>query len=144
MKKLFLFSLISFFFLCSGCSKVTEMIILKGEFQVLEAKINGGSLNQLDQLFPQFETKGRYLIYMMDDGVMKAEYYIGDDLDFVSWGEWELLKPNQIFMKIDDYINGTFLMRINGNNHYTMYCDSNDIAFYNIGVSSMELELERH
>tara|TARA_B110000285_G_scaffold7471_1_gene7745 strand:- start:2431 stop:2865 length:435 start_codon:yes stop_codon:yes gene_type:complete len=144
MKKIFFFSLIFFFFLCGGCYKITEVTIMKGEWQVLEAKINGGDLNQLDQLFPQFETNGRYLIYMMDDGVMKGEYYIGDNLDFEAWGEWELLTPDHIFMRIDEYINGTFLIKSNGNHLYTMYSDSNEIAFYNIGISTMVLELERH
>tara|TARA_B110000240_G_scaffold195181_1_gene244241 strand:+ start:621 stop:977 length:357 start_codon:yes stop_codon:yes gene_type:complete len=118
--------------------------MMKGEWQVLEVKINGGDLNQLAQLFPQFETNGRYLIYMMDDGVMKGEYYIGDKLEFEAWGEWELLTNDYVFMKIDEYINGTFLIQSNSNHLYTMYSDSNDISFYDIGISTMVLELERH
>ena len=144
MKKTFSFSFIFFFLLFSGCSKITEVIMMKGEWQVLEVKINGGDLNQLAQLFPQFETNGRYLIYMMDDGVMKGEYYIGDNLDFEAWGEWELLTNDYVFMKIDEYINGTFLIKSNGDHLYTMYCDSNYIAFYDIGISTMVLELVRH
>jgi hypothetical protein len=144
MKKTFSFSFIFFFLLFSGCSKITEVIMMKGEWQVLEVKINGGDLNQLAQLFPQFETNGRYLIYMMDDGVMKGEYYIGDNLDFEAWGEWELLTNDYVFMKIDEYINGTFLIQSNSNHLYTMYSDSNDISFYDIGISTMVLELERH
>ena len=144
MKKIFFFSLLFFFFLSGGCYKITEVTIMKGEWQVLEVKVNGGELNQMEQLFPQFGTNGRYLIYMMDDGVMKGEYYIGDYLDFEAWGEWELLSHDHIFMRIDEYVNGTFLIESNGDHLYTMYSDSNDIAFYNIGVSTMVLELERH
>ena len=47
-------------------------------------------------------------------------------------------------MRIDEYINGTFLVKSNGNHLYTMYSDSNDISFYDIGISTMVLELERH
>ena len=144
MKKLFFFSFIFFFLLCGGCSKITEVIMMKGEWQVLEVKINGGDLNQMEQLFPQFETNGRYLIYMMDDGVMKGEYYIGDNLDVEAWGEWELLTNDYVFMRIDKYINGTFLVKSNKDHLYTMYSDSNDIAFYDIGISTMVLEMERH
>ncbi|MDE0722198.1 MAG: hypothetical protein OSB28_02710 [Flavobacteriales bacterium] len=144
MKKTIFLSIIILFILCSGCTKITEIAMMKGEWQVLEVKINGGDLNQLEQLFPQFDTTGRYLIYMMDDGVMKGEYYIGDILDFEAWGEWELLSNDYVFMRIDEYINGTFLIRSNGDHLYTMYSDSNDIAFYDIGISTMVLELERH
>ena len=144
MKKTFFFSFISFFILCSGCFKITEIVMMKGEWQVLEVKVNGGDLNQMEQLLPQFETNGRYLIYMMDDGVMKGEYYIGDNLEFEVWGEWELLTNDDVFMRIDEYINGTFLVQSNGDHLYTMYSDSNDIAFYDIGISTMVLELERH
>ena len=144
MKKTIFLSIIILFILCSGCTKITEIAMMKGEWQVLEVKINGGDLNQLEQLFPQFDTIGRYLIYMMDDGVMKGEYYIGDILDFEAWGEWELLSNDYVFMRIDEYINGTFLIRSNGDHLYTMYSDSNDIAFYDIGISTMVLELERH
>ena len=130
--------------LCGSCSKITEVTMMKGEWQVLEVKVNGGNLNQMEQLFPQFDTTGRYLIYMMDNGVMKGEYYIGDNLDFEAWGEWELLTNDSVFMKIDEYINGAFLVKSNGDHLYTMYSDSNDIAFYDIGISTMVLELERH
>ena len=144
MKKTFFFLFISFFILCSGCFKITEIVMMKGEWQVLEVKVNGGALNQMEQLLPQFETNGRYLIYMMDDGVMKGEYYIGDNLEFEVWGEWELLTNDDVFMRIDEYINGTFLVKSNGDHLYTMYSDSNDITFYDIGISTMVLELERH
>ena len=144
MKKTVFFSLIFVFFLSGGCYKITEVTIMKGEWQVLEVKVNGGGMNQMEQLLPEFETNGRYLIYMMDQGVMKGEYYLGDNLDYETWGEWELLTHDHIFMRIDEYVNGTFLIRSNGDDLYTMYSDSNDIAFYNIGISTMVLELDRH
>jgi len=57
MKKLFLLPLLLIFFL-SSCYKVTKVALMKGEFQVTEAYINGGSLNQLDQLLPDYENDG--------------------------------------------------------------------------------------
>ena len=88
MKKTVFFSFIFFFLLFGGCTKITEIIMMKGEWQALEVKINGGELNQLAQLFPQFETNGRYLIYMMDDGVMMGGdggcWFMMVDVGFIS------------------------------------------------------------
>ena len=103
---------------------------MKGEWLVSEVNVNGGALNQLGQLLPEFETNGRYLIYMMDNGLMKGEYYIGDALDYEVFGEWDLKTHDYIYMKIDEYIDGTFLLRSNGKQEFTLYCDSNNIAFY--------------
>ncbi|MFT5779197.1 MAG: hypothetical protein ACI837_002154 [Crocinitomicaceae bacterium] len=142
MKKISYLSLFLVLIL-SSCYKATEMRIMKGEWVVMEAYINGGSLNQMNQLLPQFETNGKYIVYMLDDGLMKAEYYIGDSLDYELFGEWELLTKDHIYMKIDEYIDGTYLIHSDGDDAYTMYAENNNVSFYEIGNSTMLMKLHR-
>lgn len=127
----------------SGCYKMKKMGIMKGKWHTYEIFINGGSLNQMGQILTDFDAKGSYVIYMLDDGAMKGEYYIGDELDYEVWGEWKLESTEYIYMNIDEFIDGTFLMRNNGEGKYTLYCEDNNVAFYGIGESTMVLELER-
>jgi len=81
---------------------------------------------------------------MMDDGVMKGEYYVGDNLNYEIWGEWDLESSDYIYMKIDQYIDGVFHIRSNGEGRYTLYCEKNYVDFYNIGTSKMLMELKRN
>ncbi|MFT5858615.1 MAG: hypothetical protein ACI865_000703 [Flavobacteriaceae bacterium] len=127
-----------------GCYKVTEVSLMKGQWQIHGAFVNGGSVNQLSQLLPGFETNGDYQVYLMDEGIIKGEYYIDGVLDYEVWGVWELRSRHHLYMNIDEYVNGEFLVESDGDDLYTLYCDSNDVAFYDIGISTMVLKLERH
>tara|TARA_B110000285_G_C14863737_1_gene485791 strand:- start:238 stop:714 length:477 start_codon:yes stop_codon:yes gene_type:complete len=128
----------------SSCYKVTEVSLMKGQWQIHGAFVNGGSVNQLSQLLPGFETNGDYQVFLMDGGIMKGEYYIDGALDYEVWGVWELRSRHHLYMNIDEYVDGEFLVESDGDDLYTLYCDSNDVAFYDIGISTMVLNLERH
>ena len=143
MKKTFFLPLLLLFFLC-GCYKINKVSLMKGEWEITEFLVNGGSLNQLGQLLPDYKNNGRYVIYMLDDGVMKSEYYVGNTLNYEEWGEWELESSDYLYINIDKYVNGIFKIHSNGDNKYTLYSESNIISFYNIGLSTTVLEFERH
>jgi len=119
-------------------------MLLKGEWEIKEAYMNGGSTNQMAQLFSDFDQSGKYLTYFMDEGLMKSEYYIDAELIEESFGSWELQNHDLIHIKMDEFVDGEFQIEIIDQEYFKLFSAHNNVSFYNIGYSSMELTLERN
>lgn len=128
----------------SSCTKITNTMLLKGEWEIKEAYMNGGSTNQMAQLFSDFNQSGKYLTYFMDEGLMKSEYYIDAELLEETFGRWELQNHDLIYLKMDEFVDGEFQIEIIDQEHFKLFSAYNDVSFYDIGYSSMELSLERN
>ncbi|MCT4579837.1 MAG: hypothetical protein N4A35_00345 [Flavobacteriales bacterium] len=134
--------------LFSSCYKVTHNAILKGEFHLNSFEINGGSTNFMGGVLPNYvdendETNiiGDYVIYMLDNGLMRGEYYSDGELVYYRTGEWDMPTKDSIYMKIDVFVDGTFYIEQISTKEMLMSTDKNNISFFNIGEVASTLRI---
>ena len=70
---------------------------------------------------------------------MRGEYYTYDTLNYKVEGQWEIISPGEMYMKIDEYIDGTFEYAKESKGHYRLNATNNQVAFYNIGPVDMSI-----
>ena len=76
MKKYFSLLLLLIGFAAQSCIGLQKDMLLKGEWTMDFVKLNGGELNFLEELMPDYVSgKGKYLVYFEDGGVCRGEYY---------------------------------------------------------------------
>jgi hypothetical protein len=121
----------------SSCHKVTHNIILKGEFHLNAFEINGGSTNFMGGVLPNYSENGTvigdYVIYMLDNGLMRGEYYSNGNLEYYRTGIWDMPTSDSIYMNIDVFVDGTFFIEPINANEMIMSSDKNNISFFGIG-----------
>lgn len=121
----------------SSCHKVTHNVILKGQFHLNAFEINGGSTNFMGGVLPGFSENGTvvgdYVIYMLDNGLMRGEYYTNGNLEYYRTGEWNMPTADSIYMKIDVFVEGTFFIETVSINDMIMTSEKNNISFFDIG-----------
>lgn len=132
--------------LLSSCYKVTHNSILKGEFHLNAFEINGGSTNFMGGVLPDYVDNngnviGDYVIYMLDNGLMRGEYYSDDQLVYYRTGEWDMPTKDSIYMKIDVFVDGTFYIEQINTSEMLMSTDKNNIGFFNIGEVASVLRI---
>lgn len=135
-----------FVFTFSSCHKVMHNTILKGQFHLNAFEINGGSTNFMGGVLPNYfdsnnEVIGDYVIYMLDDGLMRGEYYSGGELEYYRTGTWDMPTKDSIYMNIDVFVDGTFYIETINANEMLMSTDKNNISFFNIGEVASTLRI---
>lgn len=133
-------------FVFSSCHKVTHNSILKGQFHLNAFEINGGSTNFMGGVLPNYsnsnqEVIGDYIIYMLDDGLMRGEYYSNGNLVYYRTGEWDMSTKDSIYMKIDVFVDGTFFIESINKTEMLMSTDKNNISFFSIGEVASTLRI---
>ena len=94
----------------SSCKKLTEDQIINGLWVVNQVNIDTFSTNYLDAL-PHFPSGNDCCNYKLDferDGVVLAYYLTFDTFSYVTAGNWEVTKFNQVYINVDRFIDGTF------------------------------------
>lgn len=134
------------FTLATGCKKLHEDFVMKGEWEVLDVNLNNGSKNFMESLMPHYVDGNdccHYYVYYFEDGVVSGEYYTYDTLNYATQGEWEIIKPGEIYMKVDEYIDGVFEYKKESKGFYRLTANNNQVAFYNIGPVDMSILTSR-
>lgn len=143
----------------NGCYKIHHNYIVKGEWYLNSLEIDGGSTNFMNGVLPGYldttgkdqayidimksilpgyvspagEIKGYYRIYMLDNGLVRTEYYVQDTLNYFRTGTWDLLSPDSIYLNVDDYSNGTFYIELINKEEMILSTDHNFVRFFNMG-----------
>lgn len=133
-------------FIFSSCHKFTHTTILKGQFHLNAFEINGGSTNFMGGVLPDYfnsnnQVIGDYIIYMLDDGLMRGEYYSDGKLVYYRTGIWDMPTKDSIYMNIDVFVEGTFYIENITLNEMLMSTDKNNIKFFNIGEVASTLRI---
>ncbi|MCB9232358.1 MAG: hypothetical protein H6581_11885 [Bacteroidia bacterium] len=126
----------------AGCKHLHEDFIMNGEWEVTEVNLNNGSKNFLESLMPHYADGNdccHYNVSYLDNGVMRGEYYTYDTLNYAVEGDWEIVKPGEIYMKADQYIDGVFTYQKESKGHYLLHSDINQVEFYQIGQVEMAI-----
>ena len=129
----------------SGCYKLKDMFIMKGEWTVQSVEIDGGSTNHMNTILPGFD-KGndccKYEIYFGDDDKLIGRYFVDDTLNYAIAGEWRLVEHNRLYLDADKFIKGTFEVEEQSAEDILLYADTNFVKFYGIGY--VELLIRAH
>ena len=76
------FILLLTFFLFTGCYKVYHNYLIKGVWYIDAVEIDGGSTNFMQAFLPDYENgNGKYKVYMLENGLVRGEYYTYDTID---------------------------------------------------------------
>lgn len=119
-------------FTFSSCKKITEDQIINGLWVVNEVNIDTFSTNYLDGL-PHFPSGNDCCNYKLDfekDGVVLAYYLTYDTFSYVTAGNWEVTKYNQVYINVDRFIDGIFDITKPGIRKWKLESDANHIRAY--------------
>ena len=128
----------------TGCYKAHHNYILKGKWYMNIFEVDGGSTNFANGVLPAWEDgNGEYIIYMLDNGLARGEYYTYDTLNYFVTGEWDLLSHDTIYLNMDQFVNGKFLVELVDKENMILTSNANDIEFFNMGVVKSVLRVSR-
>ncbi len=128
----------------SGCFKLKENFIMKGEWVLKKVEMDGGSTNFMEVVLPDYDPNTcEYKIYFGEDGVCNGQYYVNDTLRYAILGSWVLLDPTHLWIEMDQYVKGTFEIEEQSTSLIHMYAERNIVKFYNIGEVQMFIISER-
>lgn len=133
-----------FCFLLHSCYKLHHNYMIKGEWYIDAVEVDGGSINQIGSILPNYvDGNGTYKVYMLENGLLRGEYYTYDTLNYFVTGEWQLLDHDQIYLKADQYIDGTFKIEPVNANKMILSTESNYVTFFNIGEIKSVIRISR-
>ncbi len=144
MRKLALVGVLLTVVLATGCYKVHRTYIVKGKWYLNAFEIDGGSTNHMEGFLEDYtDGAGEYVIYMLDDGLMRGEYYVYDTLNYFVTGTWSLLDTKTIQMDMDLFVDGDFEIELISADNMLLNSESNQIEFFNIGDVKTVLRISR-
>ncbi|MBL4703053.1 MAG: hypothetical protein JKY54_00930 [Flavobacteriales bacterium] len=144
MKKVYLIAALFTGILLTGCYKVHRTYIIKGKWYLNVFEIDGGSTNHMEGFLEEYTPgNGTYVIYMLDNGIMRGEYYIYDQLIYFRTGTWSLIDTKHIQMQMDHFVDGDFELELLDKENMVLNSDANDIEFFDIGEVKTVLRISR-
>ena len=119
----------------SSCKRTVERMLVKGTYEVVDFKMNGGTVNLMEIALKNYVSNSaccRYEITFDDNGTCTASYFINDTLDYSRGGTWELLKRDVIDIKLDLYVDGIYEIEKHDKRNFTLFSSFNkvDPAFF--------------
>lgn len=128
----------------SSCYKFNHNYIMKGEWHVNAFEVNGGATNLMEGVLPHYvDGNGDYRVYMLDNGLLRGEYYVADTLYYYRTGFWNMPHKDSVFFDIDKFIEGTFYIEQVEGDAFLLTTDDNYIEFFNIGSVPTVMRISR-
>jgi hypothetical protein len=144
MKKSILLVLLGCSILFAGCYKVHRSYIIKGKWYLNSFEIDGGSANQMHGFLEDYvPSDGTYVIYMLDNGIMRGEYYTADTINYFTTGTWSLIDTKTMQMDMDQFVDGDFHIELIDQSQMLLNTSANQIDFFNIGEVKTVLRISR-
>lgn len=144
MKKVLLLSSVFLTLLMVGCYKVHRTYIIQGKWYLNAFEIDGGSTNHMEGFLPEYVSgDGTYVIYMLDNGIARGEYYVYDTLNYFVTGTWNLDNTKQITMDMDVFVDGSFKIELLNKQEMILSTTKNQIDFFDIGEVKTVLRVSR-
>lgn len=121
-----------------SCKKIQEDMIVKGLWTLESVQIDTFPQNQMETFLQHYNTGNdccRYQVDFQDNDVVFGYYVTHDTFNYVTIGKWKLNKYNEIYVKLDKYVDGNFTIHKVGNKKYEMESDANHIKAFD-GISA--------
>ena len=133
------------FIMLTGCYKVHHNYMIKGVWYIDAVEIDGGATNFMQAFLPEYiDGNGKYVVYMLDNGLVRGEYYTHDTINYFTTGEWMLLEHDQIFLKADKYIDGIFNIEVVKPDKMILSTENNTVSFFSIGDVKSVIRISRN
>jgi hypothetical protein len=138
------FSLLVLFFSLTGCYKINHNYIMKGYWYVNAFEVNGGSTNLMEGVLPHYlEGNGQYYVYMLDNGLLRGEYYVADTLYYFRTGYWDMPHKDSVYFNVDVFIDGHFYIEQVNKKAFLLSSIDNNISFFNLGRVNTVMRISR-
>lgn len=125
-------------FTTSSCKKTTENELMNGLWQLNTVNIDTASENYLD-IFPNFAGCGNcaYKLSFEENDIVIAYYISNDSILHIATGSWTVPAYNKVYVKADNFIDGTFSITRPGIDHWILTSQRNHIAVFDNGVNPL-------
>jgi len=138
IKGVVIVSLLSFILLTAdSCKKTTESELVNGLWKLNSVIIDTSSSNYLNR-FPNFAAGNNccaYKLSFQESDILFGYYITNDSIIRLVTGTWNVTAYNQVYMKVDSFIDGTFNIARPGINHWYLTTNYNHIAAFDHGVN---------
>ncbi len=119
----------------NSCKKTTESQLLNGFWKLNKVYIDTSTTNYLNK-FPDFgNSTSAYKLSFQESDVVLSYYIRNDSILQLTAGTWSVPSYNQVYIKIDSFIDGTFDISRPTLHHWVLTTDYNHIAAYDNGVN---------
>lgn len=131
-----------------SCAKFQHNFIMNGKWELVSAYNNNDySINFLNVILPGFNAGGdccHYIIDFQDQGKAFGFYYSNDTLVYEVQGTWDVPEKNHLYVDLDRYVNGDFLIDRTDHRKYKLTTDSNSANIFGaILINPLEMNIER-
>ena len=138
------FSVVFVMILISSCYKINHNHIMKGKWYVNAFEVNGGSTNLMEGVLPDYvDGGGQYYVYMLDNGLLRGEYFVADTMYYFRTGYWVMPHKDSVYFKVDKFIDGKFYIEQVSNKAFLLTSDNNNIEFFNLGTAKTVMRISR-
>jgi hypothetical protein len=119
----------------NSCKKTTESQLVNGLWQLNTVNIDTSTSNYLSK-YPNFGGSccGYKLSFQQSD-VLFAYYISNDSVKNLYTGTWTVSSYNDVYMKVDSFIDGTFTIDRTTLSHWVLTSNHNHIAAFDNGVN---------
>lgn len=142
--------LLGILFGVNSCKKIQEDELLSGLWRFNAVYVNDSTSNFMLN-FPHFPNGNDCCAYRVDfqrDNIVIAYYLTYDTFNYVVAGTWQLNHYNEMYMKFDNYFDGTFTVKKKTNKDYDLSSDANHLKVFDginpvLDTTKMKIEMER-
>jgi hypothetical protein len=134
----------------NSCRKIQEDTFIKGLWKLNGMYFDTLSQNQMDVHFPGYSSPDECCVYKMDfqsDNVVFGYYLTNDTFGYVAIGNWEIVKYNQIQLKIDSFADGIFDIEKTTIKKFKLTSEDNHVKYFDgdplMDTTVTRLEIER-
>lgn len=116
----------------SSCKKITQDQLINGLWQVNNVSIDNSSTNYLETL-PHYTDGNNCCAYKLDferDNTVIAYYITYNNFEKIVAGNWEVTDYNEVYVKVDSFMDGTFKTTNPSPRHWKLSSDANHIKAY--------------
>lgn len=108
-------------------------MIIKGLWRLDGFYIDTGTTNIMNstlQYYDQGNNCCQYKMDFQDNNIVFGYYLTYDTFNYVKIGKWELRKYNELYVQLDEYVDGVFTIKKEATKKYKMTSDENYIKAF--------------
>lgn len=116
----------------SSCKKTTEDQLINGLWRLEDVYLDTSTTNYLNK-FPEFANGNNCCAYKMnfdESDVILAFYIANDTIKSLSYGTWNLVAYNQVYIKLDSFMDGTFNIAKPSLKHWELTTSTNHVKAF--------------
>ncbi|CAN5294897.1 hypothetical protein BH09BAC1_BH09BAC1_28100 [soil metagenome] len=118
--------------LTTSCVKIQNMVIMKGDWELVNYKLDTSSTNFMLSVLPSYENPPgccKYKIDFQDNDKVVGTYFVNDTVNYRVEGTWSLDEKSKLYINLDKYVNGIFDVDRQNRKTYQLTTQVNTIEY---------------